>query len=249
MTTQDGPFCPFADPRIAQSATATFAPTPVADGWEFEDSNGYGKGFRMAEFLHEVTKGGLTWVSRFRFDTNPATRGDDMHVFQFRTPSEDRTAGLYTASATGNLVFEVCISVSCERVTTGTPVAGVWMVVATRYVHGDRRMELWVDGELVSWADTLAARAQVRLLCCSTADTPAKWRVPSGNAIRARATFESTMGMPSCMLVRYWHVPAVAWPLQAVMLCSWSPHPASRRCSSGGRSGSTSTKTGGSPTH
>ena len=163
-TTQDGPFCPFSDPVISQSSNPTFAPTPVADGWEFEDSNGYGKGFRMPEFLHEVSRGGLTWVAEVRFDADPTTRGDEMQVFQFRTPTEDRTAGVYTNSGSGNLEFKVCIDSGCERVATSAPTVGVWMTVAARYVHSDRRMELWVDGRLASWADTLAARAQVRQL-------------------------------------------------------------------------------------
>lgn len=121
----------------------------------------------MPEVLHEVTRGGITWVAKIRFDADPATRGDEMQVFQFRTPSQDRTAGLYTHRTTGNLVFQVCISSSCEQVTTATPVPGVWMLVAARYVHDDRRMELWVDGGVVSWPDTLVARAQVCLLSCA----------------------------------------------------------------------------------
>eukprot|EP00892_Ulva_mutabilis_P003917 jgi/Ulvmu1/1898/UM012_0056.1 len=160
-TPQDGPFCPFSDPVISQSSNPTFAPTRVSDGWEFEASNGLGKGFKMPETLHEVSRGGLTWVTELRFDTDPTTRGNEMQVFQFRTPTNDRRAGLYTNAATGDLEFKVCISSGCEVVGTAPPVAGVWMTVAARYVHGDRRMELWVDGRLVGWADTLSARAQL----------------------------------------------------------------------------------------
>eukprot|EP00892_Ulva_mutabilis_P002642 jgi/Ulvmu1/12379/UM009_0025.1 len=159
--------CPQVGPQGVDTQ-GTAAPTRTTDSPSADPVFQFGASGEQHIDLQPLTyqmftRGGFTLVVSLKFDATPGS-ADHMVFITLRAAVHQRVI-MYTRSSDGHLVLLLCGTSTCVTVTSEAAVPGYqWVTIAARYVVATSRIEIWLDGEVVSWADTLLYRSDVAAL-------------------------------------------------------------------------------------
>lgn len=156
-------------PQLSQALDAggTSAPALATDGgsrvFQYVASQEYYMDLASHTY-HLSSHGGFTFVMTLKFNADPATSTYMVLLTLRPGGTGTRRIQVYTVVNVGTLTFDMCGTTACYQITSDAPVPpGVWTTIACRYVAATARMEIWFDGELASWADTLNKSPNVRI--------------------------------------------------------------------------------------
>lgn len=155
-------------PQISQAVDTRGASAPSRTTDASDGSQVFQFGVSTEKYIilesqtyHMATRGGFTFLFSVKFNVDPAS-SDYMVILALRLAS-GKAVQFYTDTYNGGrLTANVC-GENCATVRAASAIAGgVWAAVGFRYDRSRSRLEVWVDGEVVSWADTLYYKSTVR---------------------------------------------------------------------------------------